>query len=107
PRSFGTFARVLGEYVRNRRLLRLEDAVRKMTALSAAKPELTDRGILRPGLFADVTVFDPDQIVDRTTYLDPFRYSEAIRYVLVNGQLVPGGGTRTHAHPAGALRHGR
>ena len=99
PRSFGTFARVLGEYVRNRRLLRLEDAVRKMTSLSAAKAGIVDRGILRPGLFADVTIFEPDTVVDRATYLDPFRYSVGIRYVLVNGQLVLDGGQHTHAHP--------
>ena len=107
PRSFGTFARVLGEYVRNRRLLRLEDAVRKMTSLSAAKAGLIDRGILRPGLFADVTVFDPATVIDRATYLDPFRYSVGIQYVLVNGQLVLDGGQHTHAHPGRALRHAR
>ena len=107
PRSFGTFARVLGEYVRNRRLLRLEDAVRKMTSLNAAKAGLIDRGILRPGLFADVTVFDPGAVIDRATYLDPFRYSVGIRYVVVNGQLVLDGGQHTHAHPGRALRHAR
>jgi N-acyl-D-aspartate/D-glutamate deacylase len=106
PRSFGTFARVLGEYVRNRRLLRLEDAVRKMTSLNAAKAGLFDRGLLRPGLFADITVFDPAQVADRATYLEPFRYSVGIRYVLVNGQLVLDGGQHTHAHPGRALRHG-
>ncbi len=105
PRSFGTFARVLGEYVRNRRLLWLEDAVRKMTSLNAAKAGLYDRGLLRPGLFADVTVFDPDQVTDRATYLEPFRYSVGIRYVLVNGKLVIDDGQHTHAHPGRALRH--
>ncbi len=107
PRSFGTFARVLGEYVRNRRLLRLEDAVRKMTSLNASKSGFFDRGILRPGLFADVTVFDADQIADRATYLDPFRYSDGIRYVLVNGRLVLDDGKHTHARPGRALKHGR
>ena len=107
PRSFGTFARVLGEYVRNRGLLRLEDAVRKMTSLNAAKAGLTDRGILRPGLFADLTVFDADQVVDRATYLDPFRYSVGIRHLIVNGQIVLEAGQHTHAHPGRALRHGR
>ena len=75
PRSFGTFPRVLGEYVRNRSLLRLEDAVRKMTSLNAAKAGLLDRGLLRPGQFADVTIFDPDTVIDRSTYLEPFQYS--------------------------------
>ncbi len=107
PRSFGTFARVLGEYVRNRRLLRLEVAVCKMTSLNAAKAGLIDRGILRPGLFADVTVFDPDAVIDRATYLDPFRYSVGIEYVVVNGKLVLDGGQHTHAHPGRALRHAR
>ena len=103
PRSFGTFPRVLGEYVRNRRLLRLEDAVRKMTSLNAAKVGLLDRGLLRPGLFADVTIFDPETVVDQATYLEPFQYSDGIRYVLVNGQLVLDGGQHTHAHPGRAL----
>src|SRR3569832_2217910 len=75
PRSFGTFPRVLGVYVRDRHLLRLADAVRKMTSLNAAKLGLRDRGLLRPGQFADVTVFDPDQVVDRATYLDPFQFN--------------------------------
>lgn len=107
PRNFGTFARVLGEYVRNRRLLRLEDAIRKMTSLNAAKAGLVDRGLLRPGQFADVTVFDPQRIADRATYLEPFQYSVGIPYVLVNGQVVLDGGKHTHAHPGRALRHGR
>jgi N-acyl-D-aspartate/D-glutamate deacylase len=107
PRSFGTFARVLGEYVRNRKLLRLEDAVRKMTSLNAAKVGLVDRGLLRPGFCADLTVFDPDTVIDRATYLDPFHYSEGFRYVLVNGQLVLDQGRHTQARPGRALRHGR
>src|SRR6266540_5229581 len=73
PRSFGTFARVLGVYARERGLLRLEDAVRKMTSLNAAKIGLRDRGLLRPGLFADITVFDPNRVKDRSTYDDPFQ----------------------------------
>ncbi len=107
PRSFGTFSRVLGRYVRERRLLRLEDAIRKMTSLNASKVGIVDRGILRPGLFADVTIFDPEHVADRATYLDPFRYSVGIRYVLVNGQLVLDGEEHTHAHPGRALRHPR
>src|SRR5437763_7485806 len=68
PRSFGTFARVLGEYVRERGLLRMENAIRKMTSLNAAKIGLWDRGLLRPGLFADITIFDPGKIADHATY---------------------------------------
>jgi N-acyl-D-amino-acid deacylase len=105
PRNFGTFPRVLGEYVRNRRLVRLEDAVRKMTSLNAAKIGLVDRGLLRPGLFADVTVFDPDSIIDHSTYLDPFRYGTGIVHVVVNGEIVLEQGRTTSARPGRALRH--
>jgi len=107
PRNFGTFPRVLGEYVRNRQLLRLEDAVRKMTSLNAAKVGLIDRGLLRPGLCADVTIFDPNTVIDHSTYLEPFQYNEGITYVLVNGQLVFDQGRPTQARPGRALRHGR
>jgi N-acyl-D-aspartate/D-glutamate deacylase len=106
PRNFGTFPRVLGEYVRNRQLLGLEDAVRKMTSLNAAKVGLLDRGLLRPGSFADITVFDPNAVIDRSSYLEPFQYSDGIDYVLVNGQVVLDGGRATDARPGRALRHG-
>ena len=96
PRNFGTFPRVLGEYVRNRGLLRLEDAVRKMTSLNAAKVGLLDRGLLRPGFLADVTIFDPKTVADRSTYLEPFQYSPGILFVLVNGQ---GRSRPRRAHP--------
>ncbi len=99
PRSFGTFPRVLGEYVRNRGLLRLEDAVRKMTSLNAAKAGFLDRGLLRPGFLADVAVFDPKTVIDHATYLEPFQYSTGVMYVLVNGQIVVDRGEHTHARP--------
>jgi N-acyl-D-aspartate/D-glutamate deacylase len=104
PRSFGTFPRVLGVYARERGLLRLEDAVRKMSSLNAAKLGLRDRGLLRAGNFADVTVFDPEGIVDRATYLDPFQYSAGIELVIVNGQVVLERGKHTGARPGRALR---
>ena len=104
PRSFGTFPRVLGEYVRQRGLLRLEDAVRKMTSLNAAKVGLIDRGLLRPGQFADVTIFDPKTVIDQSTYLEPFQYSRGIITVLVNGQTVLDQGKDTLARPGRALR---
>jgi N-acyl-D-amino-acid deacylase len=106
PRSFGTFPRVLGEYVRNRRVLTLEDAIRKMTSLNAAKAGLLDRGLLRAGLYADVTVFDPKTVIDKSTYLDPFQYSAGITHVMVNGQLVLDDGRPTGARPGRALRRG-
>ncbi len=104
PRSFGTFPRVLGVYVRQKGLLRLEDAVRKMTSQNAGKIGLFDRGILRPGLAADITLFDAERVIDRATYTDPFQYCEGIEYVIVNGQLVLDRGKHTGTMPGKALR---
>jgi N-acyl-D-amino-acid deacylase len=105
PRSFGTFPRVLGVYVRERGLLRLEEAVRKMTSQNAAKLGLFDRGLLRPGNYADITLFDPDRVIDKATYTKPFQYSEGIEYVIVNGQLVLERGKHHGVRPGRALRH--
>ncbi|MCH7989778.1 MAG: D-aminoacylase, partial [Planctomycetes bacterium] len=88
PRNFGTFPRVLGVYVRELKLLRLEDAVRKMTSLNAAKIGIRDRGLLRAGNFADITIFNPKTVIDKSTYTEPFQYPEGIEYVIVNGQIV-------------------
>jgi N-acyl-D-aspartate/D-glutamate deacylase len=104
PRSFGTFPRVLGVYVRERKLLRLEDAVRKMTSLNAAKLGIHDRGLLKPGQFADLAIFDADRIIDRSTYEKPFQYSEGIEYTIVNGQVVLEKGKHTGALPGRGLR---
>jgi N-acyl-D-aspartate/D-glutamate deacylase len=106
PRSFGTFPRALGVYVRELKVLRLEDAVRKMTSLNAAKLGLRDRGLVRAGDFADLTLFDPDRVADRATYEKPFQYGEGIEYVIVNGQVVIDQGKHTGARPGRALRHG-
>jgi N-acyl-D-aspartate/D-glutamate deacylase len=105
PRNFGTFPRVLGVYVRQLGVLRLEDAVRKMTSLSAAKLGILDRGLLRPGNWADLTLFDPERVIDRATYEKPFQYSEGIKVVIVNGQVVLEQGKPTGARPGRALRH--
>lgn len=107
PRSFGTFPRVLGVYVRERGLLRLEDAVRKMTSLNAAKLGIFDRGRLHPGTFADVTVFDFARVIDKATYEAPFQYGEGIEYVIVNGKPVLEKGQSTGAKPGRALRRGQ
>jgi N-acyl-D-amino-acid deacylase len=107
PRSFGTFPRVLGVYVRQKGLLSLEDAVRKMTSLNAAKLGLHDRGLLRAGQIADITLFDADKVIDRATYTEPFQYSVGIDYVVVNGQVVLDGGKHTGTRPGRALRLGR
>ncbi|MSQ92928.1 MAG: D-aminoacylase [Gemmataceae bacterium] len=106
PRNFGTFPRVLGVYVRQKGLLRLEDAVRKMTSQNAAKLGMHERGILRPGMVADITVFDAERVIDRATYTDPFQYCEGIEYLIVNGQLVLDRGKHTGAKSGRALRMG-
>lgn len=106
PRYFGTFPRVLGRYVREENLLSLEEAVRKMTSANAAKIGIFDRGILRPGMWADITIFDPERIIDRATYENPRQYPEGIVYVLVNGKLVLERGRHTGARP-GQILYGR
>jgi N-acyl-D-amino-acid deacylase len=105
PRSFGTFPRVLGVYVRDQGVLKLEDAVRKMTSLNAAKLGISDRGLLRAGNFADVVVFDPDKVIDRATYEKPFQYSDGIIHVIVNGKIVLEQGKHTGERSGRALRH--
>jgi N-acyl-D-amino-acid deacylase len=107
PRSFGTFPRVLGVYVREKNLLRLEDAVRKMTSLNAAKIGIRDRGVLAPGLYADVTIFNPETVIDRSTYLEPFQYNEGIAYVIVNGRVVFDKDDHNGSRPGRVLRRGR
>lgn len=107
PRSFGTFPRILGVYGRERSLLRMEDAVRKMTSLNATKLGILDRGLIRPGQYADLTLFDAERIIDKSTYTSPFQYSEGIAYVIVNGEVVLDQGKHTGARPGRALRHNR
>jgi N-acyl-D-amino-acid deacylase len=87
PRAFGTMPRFLGHYVRDERLLPLEQAIRKITSLPAQRERLRDRGLLKEGYFADVTIFDPATIKDRATYENPSLLSEGVKYVFVNGQL--------------------
>ncbi|HSA92370.1 MAG TPA: amidohydrolase family protein [Terriglobales bacterium] len=87
PRAYGSFTRILGKYVREEKVLRLEDAIRKFTSLPAQRMRLADRGLLRPGYFADITVFDPETVLDRATFADPHQPSVGIEYVLVNGVL--------------------
>jgi dihydroorotase/N-acyl-D-amino-acid deacylase len=103
PRAWASTARILGRYVRDEKLLTLEEAIRKMTSLPASRMGLTDRGILRPGMAADVVAFDPAIVRDRSTYADPLHYSEGIPYVCVNGQLVVDGGKITEARPGRPL----
>jgi N-acyl-D-aspartate/D-glutamate deacylase len=91
-------------YVRERKLLILEEAVRKMTSANAAKLGIRNRGLVREGMFADLVVFDPAKIIDKSTYNDPFHYNEGIRAVVVNGQIVLDGDRHTGAKPGRALR---
>lgn len=104
PRAWGTFPRILGKYVRDEKLLTLEEAIRKMTSRPASRIGLNDRGILRPGMMADVVVFDPVTIRDVATFEDPNHYSVGMRYVLVNGRAVVAEGKITSERPGRALR---
>jgi N-acyl-D-amino-acid deacylase len=104
PRSLGSFPRVLGRYVRERRALSLEDAVRKMSAFPASRVRLADRGMLRPGFAADVVVFDPATVTDRATFAEPFRYADGIRVVIVNGVTALRDGERAERRAGRALR---
>lgn len=104
PRNFGTFPRVLGRYVREAHLLTLEDAIRKMTSLNAAKVGIFDRGIVRPGLAADITIFDPETVLDQSTYTEPFHYNVGIEYVIVNGTVVLEHDMHTGARSGKVLR---
>lgn len=104
PRAFGTFPRVIAEYVRKEHTMSLEEAVRKMTSLAASRVGIMDRGILRPGMMADITVFDPATIQDKATYNDPLHYSGGVKYVFVNGRPVVLDGKITDERPGRALR---
>jgi N-acyl-D-amino-acid deacylase len=88
PRSYGTFVRVLGKYVRQEAILSWEEAVRKMAALPAQKLGLTDRGLLQVGCKADIVLFDPDSVGDQATFVEPYQYPTGVEAVLVNGQVV-------------------
>ncbi|MGZ7066527.1 MAG: N-acyl-D-amino-acid deacylase family protein, partial [Candidatus Aminicenantales bacterium] len=103
PRGWATTARILGHYVREVKLLRLEEAIRKMTSLPASRMRLRDRGLLRPGMAADIVAFDPDTVQERSTYADPNHYSQGFAYVAVNGELVVDGGKITNARPGRPL----
>lgn len=104
PRAFGTFPRVLAGYVREQHTMRMEEAVRKMTSQAASRVGLMDRGILRPGMFADITVFDPQTIHDVATYGDPLHYSFGVKFVFVNGRPVIWDGAITDERPGRPLR---
>lgn len=104
PRGYGSFPRILGRYVREQKVISLEEAIRKMTSLAANRVRLADRGLLKPNFFADVSVFDPQSINDVATFEDPNRLSVGMRFVIVNGQIVLDGGKQTTARPGRPLR---
>jgi dihydroorotase/N-acyl-D-amino-acid deacylase len=104
PRAYGTFPRILRKYVREEKLLTLPDAIRKFSALPAQRVRLTDRGVLKQGLWADIVVFDPEKIRDLATFENPNQLSEGMEYVLVNGVPVIDGGKMTDALPGKVLR---
>jgi N-acyl-D-amino-acid deacylase len=104
PRYFGTFPRVLGRYVRDEKVITMEEAIRKMTSANAAKVHQYDRGLLRPGMAADVTVFNAATIIDNATYEKPHAYATGVEYVIVNGKVVLDKGQHTGARPGTILK---
>jgi N-acyl-D-amino-acid deacylase len=103
PRTYGNFARLLGKYVRDEKVIPMEEAIRKLTGLPATNLGLTDRGFLKPGQFADVVVFDPATITDHATYAQPHQYATGVQHVFVNGQQVLADGEHTGAKPGRAV----
>jgi N-acyl-D-amino-acid deacylase len=103
PRSYGTFVRVLGRYVRELKVITLEDAVRKMSAFPAQRIGLADRGVLREGMKADIAIFDPETVRDRATFEQPHQYAEGVTQVIVNGQVAFEDGKMTAARPGQVL----
>ena len=103
PRSYGNFPRLIAHYVRTRKVLTLEEAIRKMTSWPATRMRLNGRGLIKEGCWADVVIFDYDKIQDRATYEKPLQYPEGIEYVLVNGQIVVDQGKHTGARPGRVL----
>jgi N-acyl-D-amino-acid deacylase len=104
PRAYGSFARFLGKYVREEKVISLPEAIRRLTALPAAQLKLRGRGRIAPGYFADIVIFDPDRIADRATYANPHQYSVGVRDVLVNGVPVLRKGAHTGAKPGRIVR---
>jgi N-acyl-D-aspartate/D-glutamate deacylase len=104
PRGWGSFPRILGAYVRETHVLTLEDAVRRFTSRAASRIGLLDRGLLRPGFVADITVFDPATIRDNSTFEDPNHYSTGVRHVFVNGRQVLADGHLTDERPGRVIR---
>ena len=106
PRAYGTNSRVLGKYVRQEGILSLEEGIRKMTHLPASHFAITDRGLIKKGMKADLVVFDPKEIIDRATFESPHAHAQGIHYVFVNGKLAIKNGNQTHMRSGQVIRHG-
>jgi N-acyl-D-amino-acid deacylase len=104
PRHYGTYPKILGKYVREEKVISWEDAVRKMTSFPAQRFGILDRGLLRPGMWADIVVFDPETVIDRATYEDPHNFPDGIPYVIVNGEVAVHDGRYTGALGGRTLR---
>ena len=104
PRNYGAFPRVLGRFVRDLKVIELEEAIYKMTGMPAAKLRLTDCGLIRPGLAADLVIFDPAEVSDRATYENPHQYAGGIFHVIVNGKLVVQEAAHTGERPGRILK---
>ena len=104
PRAYGTFPRILSKYGREEKVLTLEDAIHKFSALPAQRMRLTDRGVLKAGMWADVVIFDPATVTDKATFAEPNQLSAGMDYVLVNGVPVVAAGKATGARPGRILR---
>ncbi|WP_144604242.1 N-acyl-D-amino-acid deacylase family protein [Algoriphagus algorifonticola] len=107
PRAYGTFPRILGYYVREKNILDLPTAIHKMTGLSAQRLGIQERGIIKKGNFADLTIFDPEKIIDRSTFTDPHQYPTGVQFVLVNGRLIVDQGEFQDIRPGKILRKNR
>ena len=105
PRGYGSFARVLGQFARDERIITMEDAVRKMTSLPASLLGLERRGMVREGFWADLCLFDPLTVANKATYADPFQYPAGIKYVVVNGTVALEEGTENRTLSGHVLRH--
>jgi len=105
PRNYGTYPRILGRWVREEKLITMEEAIKKMTSLPAQRLGLQDRGLLKEGMCADITIFDPKTIIDKATFENPLQYPEGIKYVIVNGQIVIKDGEHMGILPGKVLRH--
>jgi N-acyl-D-amino-acid deacylase len=104
PRNYGCYPRILGRWVRDEKLISMEEAIRKMTSFPAQILGIQDRGIIREGMWADISIFDPETVIDKATYENPLQYPEGIKYVLVNGKIVIDDGEHTGQLPGKVLR---